>query len=338
MAMLGASCSPCCAACTCGASGAVDPWRPLTPINNPITNSLQVVALHHLNMYPELCCFGYSSAPDLLVNVSGGSGTTTQYLRNMSGTYVTQGYSAQSEYRLFDTRWSVSFPGTVPGFGYFDGMFQSELPSVGSDFTVYYAYPGSRRAVSGFTVQEWYYSDSQWNQIPANANDANPPPYSKTETATACGFFGQGQIVDRPGQACVDKPTTSGDGRSTELLVYITRRVATTDRLLNEGSIGLGSYFDERIAELDRSDTRVFVRLVISVRNEGACPYPQAETLSFVWEGDVTNADPCSLACSFADLAYTGFFFSPSSAFFSFWGSDMYSNMLVIPTVSVATL
>lgn len=363
MAMLGASCSPCCAACTCGANGAVDPWRPLTRVTAPITDPYQEVSLNHLNMYPELCCFGYSTAPTLEINVSGGTGTTTQYLRNMSGTYVTQGFSYQQIYRLFDTRWSVSNAGTVPGFRREDNMFESELPLVGADFTGYWAYPGSRRTVleAGVFTRQWYYSDGHWIQLPivlfdSGANDANPPPYSKTETATACGCIGYGKVIDRVGQPCVQRPTITGDGAYTELSLYLTRRVASTDAFLDDErvvpynwtdgfdsfaagkSISSAALFDDRLAELDRSNTCVYVRVTISIYNELGCQFPAISNLRLVWEGESTSADPCSLSFSSENLRYLGHQAIGRSTSQINRNYDYFTNIQALPTVSVSTL
>jgi hypothetical protein len=321
--------------------------RKVTSLSESSSISIAVYPFDGPNMYPELCCSGAYDAPSIAVSVSGGSGATSQQMRDMSGTYVTQPYPQTSPYQLFDTRWSFD----VDGFRYQDQKFQSELPSVGSPFASYVAYAGNRRALTfSDRVKDWYYADGTWREVLPGS-----PPYIQTTTATACGFLGNGTVVNVPGVECaLETPFASsgpayGREETTALTVYITRRVATRQNLPNWWTVissNLGSYMED-LKVVDRSDTRTVARVHVSLNYSGQCglgfQFAPSQVITFIWQGDVQNTDECSLTCDIPSLEYLGYFVSVGSSTFSWFSANSWSlgkinNLTSIPTVSVATV
>jgi hypothetical protein len=265
----------------------------------------------------------------------------------MSATYVTQSYPQTSQFLLFDTRWSLD----VDGFRYQDQKFQSELPTVGSQFSSYVAYPGDRRELTfSDRVKDWYYADGVWRELMQGS-----PPYFQTTTATACGCLGQGTIVNSPGDFCADQTSQASLGpvygreETTSLSVYVTRRVATSQNLPNWFTVASSNAgtFMEQLKGINRSDTRTLARVHISLNYSGQCgsgfQFAPSQVITFIWQGDVQNTDECSLACNISSLDYLGYFVSVGSSTFSWFSANSWSlgkinNLTAIPTVSVATI
>jgi hypothetical protein len=344
--MLGASCSSCCS-CNCGASVAVEPWRPYV-LSGTTARPLDAstYGFDGPNMFPELCCSGAYTPPSFAVSVTGGAGNTVQQLRDMSGTYVTQPYVISAPFISFDTRWNF----TVSGFQQTDGKFQSELPPVGSPFSSYWAFSGQRRTLTFSEMirgpAEWYYEGGAWQGVISGSE-----PYYKTTTSNACGCLGQGSIVNNPGQICINYQYQNGYVETTTLFVYVTRRVATARNTATwvNAIRPMGTQYLEELKTIDRTDTRTVVRVSLQIRFNGACyPFAQVnpgQTVVFVWQGDVVNKDSCSLSCQISNMPYMGLFagddlqstFNLGSTW-PWYTNKILRNFSSPPTVSIVTV